>query len=308
MSRSQGAGRRRWFVVWLLATLLVVLTPLAIAGFWVRAVVLDADRYVATVAPLADDPALQAAVADQVSAQVVEAVDNSGVRDLAVGPLEGLLDNVLEGLETRVREQTTRVVASDAFAEAWSGANRASHDDVVAALTGDGTDVSVRGEAFVEAARAGLTAAGFGALADLVPDIEATFVVYSSDGLPSVQRGVRLLSAVGGWIWAVALAVGVVVVVVAPRRSLGLAAAAGAIALGALMLAAGLTLARAGYVGDPDEALSPAARAAVFDQVTLLLRSALVWTIVVAALALALGVLLRLLSGTPAPSTADQSP
>ncbi len=124
MSRSQGAGRRRWFVAWLLATLLVVLTPLAIAGFWVRAVVLDADRYVATVAPLADDPAVQAAVADQVSEQVVEAVDSSGVRDLAVGPLEGLLDNVLQGLETRVREQTTRVVASDAFAEAWAGANR----------------------------------------------------------------------------------------------------------------------------------------------------------------------------------------
>lgn len=308
MSRSEGADRRRWVVAWLLAALLVVLMPLAVAGSWVRAVVLDADRYVATVAPLADDPAVQAAVADQVSEQVVEAIDDSGVRDLAVGPLEGLLDTVLKGLETRVREQTARVVATDAFAQAWEGANRGSHDDVVAALTGDGTDVSVSGEAFVEAARAGLTAAGLGAVADLVPDVDATFVVYSSDALPTVQRGVRLLSAVGGWMWAVALGVGVGIVLVAPRRSLGIVTAAGAVALGSLLLASGMAQARGAYVDDPGAALSQAARTAIFDQVTLVLRSALVWTIVVAVLALALGLLLRLLSGTPAPSTDDQSP
>lgn len=308
MSRSQHAGRRRRVIAWLLAALLVVLAPLAIAGAWVRAVVLDVDAYVAVVAPLADDPAVQEAVVDQVSEQVIDAVEASGVRDLAVGPLEGLLGNVLQGLENLIREQTARVVASDAFAEAWESANRASHDDVVAGLTGDGTDISVAGEAFVEAARSGLTAAGFGAVADLVPDVEATFVVFSSDALPGFQRGMRLLEAVGGWIWAVALALGVGIVLVAPRRMCGLAMAAGAVALGSLLLAGGLALVRASYLTDPDATLSLDARTAVFGQVTEWLRSAYLTTLIVAVLVMALVFLVRRLMGTPAPSSDDQSP
>ncbi|MGB9374513.1 MAG: hypothetical protein WCA82_10180, partial [Jiangellales bacterium] len=188
MSRPDGTGHRRWAVAWMLAALLVVLMPMAVAGAWVRVVVLDADGYVATVAPLVDDPAVQAALADQISDQVTGAVDDSALRDLAVGPLGGLLDDVLERLDTLVREQVGRVVVSDAFAEAWESANRSSHELIVAALRGDGgdlvmvgdSDVRVRGEAFVRAAKEALTEAGFGTVAGLVPDVEAAFVVFSS--------------------------------------------------------------------------------------------------------------------------------
>ena len=39
----------RWIITVLLAVLLVVLTPMAVAGSWARSVVFDTDRYVATV-------------------------------------------------------------------------------------------------------------------------------------------------------------------------------------------------------------------------------------------------------------------
>lgn len=315
MSRRDGTGHSRWVVAWVLAALLVVLTPLAVAGAWVRVVMLDTDAYVATVAPLVDDPAVQAALADQISAQVSDAVDVSALRDLAVGPLEGLLDDVLERLDSLVREQVGRVVVSDRFAEAWESANRSSHELVVAALLGEGdlvtvddSDVSVRGEAFVQAAKDALTEAGLGTVAGLVPDVEATFVVFSSDALPLVQAGLRLLDAVGGWMWAVALVLGIAVVLVAPRRTSGLATAAGAVALGSLLLGGCLALVRAFYLTDPGAVLSLDARAAVFDQVTALLRSAYLTTLLVAVVVMGLVWVVRRLMGTPAPSTDDQSP
>lgn len=294
---------------------MVALTPLAVAGAWMRVVILDTEQYVSTVTPLVDEPAVQAALADQVGEQVIDAVDASGIRDLAVGPVQGLLDDVLDRLASVVREQTARVVATDAFADAWESANRASHALVVSALTGegddvvaDGTSVTVRGQDFADAARAGLTDAGFGAVADLVPDVEISVVVLSSDSLPAVQQAVRLLDAVGGWMWALVLVLGAAVVLVAPVRTLGLALAAGAVGLGSLVMAGWVALVRARYVSDPGAVLSVDARAVIFEQMTGVLRSAYLWTLLVAVLVMALAGLMRRLSGTPAPSSDDQSP
>lgn len=62
--------RQRWRS--LVATLLIVigciLAPLAGVAVWAKNQVTDTDRYVATVAPLASDPAIQNAVADKVTA------------------------------------------------------------------------------------------------------------------------------------------------------------------------------------------------------------------------------------------------
>jgi len=60
------AGRQRWRTI--LAVLLIVvgcvLAPLAGVAVWARNQVTNTDRYVRTVAPLASDPAIQAAMAD----------------------------------------------------------------------------------------------------------------------------------------------------------------------------------------------------------------------------------------------------
>jgi hypothetical protein len=40
-----------------------------------RSEVLDTDHYVATVAPLASDPAIQAEIADKVTQQITDSVD-----------------------------------------------------------------------------------------------------------------------------------------------------------------------------------------------------------------------------------------
>jgi hypothetical protein len=63
--------RRRWrtVVAVLLIVLGCVLAPLAGVAVWARNQVTNTDRYVATVAPLASDPAIQNAVADKITAR-----------------------------------------------------------------------------------------------------------------------------------------------------------------------------------------------------------------------------------------------
>src|SRR5437867_12904818 len=68
--RQGRPSRPRHIWRWSLAILLIVLgsllAPLAVTAVWVNSQVSDTDRYVATLAPLPRDPALQRAVTDRV--------------------------------------------------------------------------------------------------------------------------------------------------------------------------------------------------------------------------------------------------
>jgi hypothetical protein len=72
-ARAGAAGRQRWRTV--VAVLLIVvgcvLAPLAEVAVWARNQVTNSDRYVRTVAPLAADPAIQQAITDQITTQIV---------------------------------------------------------------------------------------------------------------------------------------------------------------------------------------------------------------------------------------------
>ena len=65
-----GPARQRWRTV--VATLLIVigcvLAPLSVVAIWSSNQVTDTDRYIATVSPLADEPAIQDAIADKITA------------------------------------------------------------------------------------------------------------------------------------------------------------------------------------------------------------------------------------------------
>ena len=81
--------RQRWRSV--VATLLIViaciLAPVAGVAVWMKNLVTDTDRYVTTVAPLARDPAIQAAVADKITAEIFANLDVTGLTNEAVDAL-----------------------------------------------------------------------------------------------------------------------------------------------------------------------------------------------------------------------------
>jgi hypothetical protein len=126
-----------------------ILAPLSGVAVWAKNQVTNTDRYVATVAPLASDPAIQNAVADKVTAEIFAHLDVAGITNQAVDALaerglpplvatqlHALSGPLSSGVQSFVRTEVGKVVASDAFAEAWLTANRAVHEALVAALTG----------------------------------------------------------------------------------------------------------------------------------------------------------------------------
>jgi hypothetical protein len=95
-------GRQRWRTV--VATLCIVvacvLAPLSVMAIWTRNQVTNTDRYIATVSPLARDPAIQTAIADQITAQVFTYIDVQGVTNQALDVLteRGLRPQVADQL------------------------------------------------------------------------------------------------------------------------------------------------------------------------------------------------------------------
>src|SRR5829696_4854497 len=150
-------GRQRWrsIVAVLLIVLGCVLAPLAGVAVWARNQVTNSDRYVTTVTPLASDPAIQQAITDQITAQVFTYVDvqalttqvvdalsarveGRGLPPQTAAALQGLAGPVANGVQGFVRTQVERIVQSQAFEDAWVQANRAAHEALVKALTGEG--------------------------------------------------------------------------------------------------------------------------------------------------------------------------
>jgi hypothetical protein len=317
----------RWVAAWLLAGLSVLLTPMAVAGLWFDSVVLDTEGYTATVAPLIDDPAVQQAIVEAVSDQVVSAVDvdellsAAPVIGLIPGAAEGLadlLDPLVQAVDQAVRDGVAALVSSEGFAATWESANRSAHSGLVAALTGraggaklSATDVTIDADLVVDALRDGLVASDLEGVATLIPDVDAEIVVLSTGTLSAIRTSLRVLDAVGGWIWLVSLGLVAATVLVAPRRLPGVALAGGAVLIGAVALAAGTEALRRSYVTGQTDILTSAARSAVFGQVTAeLVAVTRLVMLVGAALTVAAAVLSWTMQRTGAVrrARADQSP
>ena len=153
MAGSGPGSRQRWRTILAVVLIVVgcVLAPLAGVAVWARNQVTNTDRYVRTVAPLASDPAIQQAVADQITAQVFTYLDVQGLTNQAVDglaeqglpprladQLQGFAGPLASGIQGFVRTEVAKIVQSQAFADAWVQANRVAHQALVKALTGQG--------------------------------------------------------------------------------------------------------------------------------------------------------------------------
>jgi hypothetical protein len=81
----------RWAAVALLSILIAVLAITSVTARFVRSEILDTDRYVTTVAPLASDPALQTQIANTITDEIFTRVDVEG---LTADALTALADAV----------------------------------------------------------------------------------------------------------------------------------------------------------------------------------------------------------------------
>jgi hypothetical protein len=110
---------------------------LTVPALWTRAIVLNTDRWVDTVGPLSEKPAIQKALTQQIGDRLVEAADLQSVAENVLpARAQQLAPAVAEGGDTLIRNAVNEFVRSDAFGTIWENANRAAHSAAVKLLTG----------------------------------------------------------------------------------------------------------------------------------------------------------------------------
>lgn len=132
------SGLRR-FTALALALIGCLLAILSVVAVWSRNQLLDTDRYLDSVAPLANNAVIQDEVASKVSTAINNQLNSAAdSRQLPV-QLEILTQRLGGRVNTVVERQILAFVRSDAFADIWLEINRIGHEDLVSLLTDEGS-------------------------------------------------------------------------------------------------------------------------------------------------------------------------
>ncbi|WP_407837912.1 LPXTG cell wall anchor domain-containing protein [Streptomyces sp. DSM 116496] len=280
--------RAKSFLAALLIVLGCVLAPLGIVAAWAADEVGDTDRYVATVAPLASDPAVQDAVADRVTDALMTRIDLASLlsdtapedRPLLEKALGKLGDSLEGAVRSFVHDKARAVTGSDAFATLWTEANRKIHTSVDKALTGSGGGaVSLEGDTVtldlgpvVDLVKQRLVDEGMQA-AGRIPEIHTDFTLVRSDEIGKVKTYVRLLQITGNWLPVLAVLLVAGGVLLSRRRRRALVAGALGVAAATALLGIGLRVFRVVYLDALPAGVSPEAAGAVYDTLTHLIHT-----------------------------------
>lgn len=267
-----------------LIVLATILTPPAILAAWAKGVIVDEDTFVATLGPLAQDPAIQDEITEQVSAIIVEQLDvDSLVGDtfdgLASLDLPGdakaalilLRDPAAQGAKTLIRGSVSALVETETFNGVWRSVLITSHRAFVTVAGGSvgGGTITLDDQGYValhlgpviDEAKAAMIADGF-ALAERIPNVDTTIILARSEALGYVGTVYHLARAVG-WLFplgVMALFIGGIALSRNRRKGVigsgvGLAIGAG-VTLAALQTTQLVVAVQAGNIGVTPAALS----------------------------------------------------
>ncbi|WP_062203305.1 hypothetical protein [Demequina salsinemoris] len=251
-------SRGRAFLATTLIVLGAILAPLGTVASYGANAVSDTDAFVSTLAPLAEDPAIQALVVDQVATAIDDALDPDAlVADL----LDSIIDEdstprlaeagdvlgplLADQTRTAIRAGLTSVVESDAFAAVWEQTLTLTHEQVVAILEGEGDgavaidtngNVVIQMQPIIDVIRPALVDQGF-TLAQSIPDSDATVTVTQVPEVATARLAYAVLTTLGSVLPWLTIALLVIGIALHPRRPRALVIA------GTLMLVVGSLIA-----------------------------------------------------------------
>lgn len=273
----------RWkrIAAWVLVVVACILSVLSVVAVFARNQLLNTDTYVNTVAPLASNPAIQTQIAKQVSENLISRTNvETRVKD-ALPPKAGFLATpVTSGLESVTNELALKAVQSEQFSELWVAANRASHRQLVAVLTGsnEGSVSSKNGKVTIDLSQVEvdvkkkLNAKGI-TVFDKIPAVKGLdFVLFQSKDLVKVQKVTKLLNDLAIILPIITLLCLAASVVLARNRRRGLVRAAAGLAISMAAVLVVMAVARHQYLSGLSPNQSLAANQAVIDTVTARLR------------------------------------
>lgn len=246
--RSARKVTGRGITAWVLVVVAALLFPIALTAFWAQKTLIDTQRYVETVAPLADDTTIQQAVITQVSTTINNQIDASGKVDqiLADFPkLQPLAGPITAGLHNLVNTTVDKVVTSDQFSSIWTTVNQRVHDAVIKVLSSDASSgpVTIQGDQVVldtgdliDAVKQRLVDRGFTWAQNLpVPSAaDRQVVLLTSPQLAQARMAYSIAQPISQWLIYVVLLMFLAAILVAVRRARMVMVVGFAILLGAL--------------------------------------------------------------------------
>jgi hypothetical protein len=289
--------RWRRILVGFLVVLVCLLVPVSVVGVWVRNTILHTNQFVDTLAPLADNPAIQQAVANRVTTTLVEAANlQQRLKDALPDRAKVAAPFIVGGAEQVVREATLKIVQSDQFSTLWKQMLKRAHTQVVAVLQGKGTDsvTTKNGQVVVhlgpvaERVAKRLSDAGISFFDNIDPSrVDREVVLFDSADLRKGQGAVDLLDKVANYLPFVALILLAIALWLSGNRRRTILRTALGIAFGMALLLTFFNLGRTIYLDSLPSTVNQPAASAVYDQAVTFLRTA-VRTVFVLAIIVAL--------------------
>ncbi len=231
MGRRWGARSIASLLIFIIATLL---TPVAVVGHWGHRTVSDAEQYIATVGPLASDPAIQQAVGAEVTKVLLEKVNteqlvtgfignfvqNPVIADRLVGPISAGIDNL-------IGQAVDRVLASPAFETVWVKTNIAAQKSLMLLLEGkpagiiqrNGDQVVLDTTELLKAVQQQVVDSGLSVAANItIPDTGNQVVLFETPLLGQIQTIYAFTSPILMWLPLLVFALFALSIALARRR------------------------------------------------------------------------------------------
>jgi hypothetical protein len=132
------AVRTRGVVAVALVVVTSLLVTVSVTAIWARRNALNTDRWVRTVGPIAEEPAVQQALGRYITDQTMSAIDPEELFESAL-PERGqiLAAPLTSALRGFVNDHVDSFLASDTFQRLWVQINERAHQRVVQVLEGD---------------------------------------------------------------------------------------------------------------------------------------------------------------------------
>ena len=270
-----------------------VLAPVSVIAVWSANQVSNTTRYVENVSPLISQPAVRSALTDRISTAVNDQINVRGITKQVAAQLSSrglprlgaLLStfsgSIASGVAGFVHSTVARIIASQQVARLWVKGNRVVHQQLVLALEGKKSAITVsNGQVVIglgpiidqvkhELAARGLT------IVTKLPPINPTFPLFSAKYLVQAQSLYRLLTTLK-WVLPILtlvfLAAGVYI---ARRHRRALIGAGLGLAASMLVLAAALAIGRASYLSKLPATVSAPAAAVAFDTIVRFIKQGL---------------------------------
>jgi hypothetical protein len=303
----------RRIIAALLIILASVLAPFAIGALWADRTITDTDIFVETLAPLADDPAVQQTVATEVSTALIEAIDAQSRIEEALskvqGPLAGLrpdsaiAEAIASGINGAIESGVTSYTQSERFGDAWMAiatllqeqfVRLINRDTANAAVTLQDGKIVLDTKVAVEKVQAQLVERGV-PFADKLEVPGREVVLAESPNLQTAATALGIFLPIANWMWVVVLLMFVIGIMLWRPRARGVMWTGIGLALGGALMYGGLHLGQAQLVGQ-----APADYTEVLEAVsTTMLRFLVNALLVMACIGLVLAIAGWLAGATP---------